>query len=99
MDAVLHSPNAGLRTEKFEPKVTFPRKKQQRAVEQARIPLESVPEEELRRAMAAVERDLGRCNSETLCRETVKRYGYKTLSPKARGILEMASSRSIREEP
>ncbi|MBQ7235225.1 MAG: DUF4011 domain-containing protein [Kiritimatiellae bacterium] len=99
LDAVLHSPNAGLRTEKFEPKVTFPRKKQQRAVEQARIPLESVPEEELRRAMAAVERDLGRCNSETLCRETVKRYGYKTLSPKARGILEMASSRSIREEP
>lgn len=40
--------------------------------------------------MNEVERDLGRCETDTLYRETVKRYGYKTLSPKARAILDRA---------
>ena len=90
LDAILRSPDARLRAEKTEPKVTFPRKRAQKEVEQPRVPLESVSRDELRRTMAAVERDLGRCDSETLYRETARRYGYKTLSPKARGILERA---------
>ena len=39
-------------------------------------------------AMAAVEKDLGSCEPDTLYRETAKRFGYKTLSPKARARLE-----------
>jgi len=38
--------------------------------------------------MDEVERDFGRCDKDTLYRETVKRFGYKTLSPKARARLE-----------
>lgn len=74
---------------KFEPTVTFPRKRAQRQAEPAKVPLESISRDELRKTMDEVERDLGRCETETLYRETAKRYGYKTLSPKARGVLEM----------
>jgi len=74
---------------KFEPVVTFPRKKSRKSEATARIPLENVPKEDLRRTMNEVERDLGRCEADTLYRETAKRFGYKTLSPKARGVLEM----------
>ena len=35
-----------------------------------------------------VERDLGLCEPDTLYRETAKRFGYKSLSPKARARLE-----------
>ena len=38
--------------------------------------------------MDEVERDLGACEPDTLYRETARRFGYKTLSPKARQRLE-----------
>ena len=50
--------------------------------------LDKVSNDDLRAKMAEVERDLGRCDADTLYRETARRFGYKTLSPKARQRLE-----------
>ena len=50
--------------------------------------IDALSNDELRAKMAEVERDLGRCDADTLYRETAKRFGYKTLSPKARARLE-----------
>ena len=89
LDDIARSPDARSRAAKFEVKVTFPRKKPQKISEPVKLAIENVSKDDLRRTMEAVERDLGRCDEDTLYRETARRYGYKTLSPKARGILEM----------
>ena len=79
---------------KFEPTVTFPRKRAASApAEVPRTSLDTVSTEELRRTMDEVERDLGRCERDTLYREVAKRYGYKTLSPKARERLDSIARR------
>ena len=73
---------------KFAPTVTFPRRRPQSSAEAARVSLDTVPTEKIREVMDAVERDLGHCEPDTLYRETARRFGYKTLSPKARERLE-----------
>lgn len=90
LEAIGREKSGMLPEPKFDPTVTFPRKRSQKRTEPAKVSLENVPAEELRRTMNEVERDLGRCETDTLYRETVKRYGYKTLSPKARAILDRA---------
>ena len=89
LEAARRSEGHRLPVSDFRPSVTFPRR---RAVKETppekRTPLESVSRDELRRTMADVERDLGRCDRDTLYREVAKRYGYKTVSPKARARLD-----------
>ena len=59
-----------------------------RGAEVPRTDLDKVSNDELRAKMAEVEKDLGACEPDTLYRETARRFGYKTLSPKARQRLE-----------
>ena len=85
------APGRCLPEPKFTPSVTFPRARPSSAVSAptARTPIEQVSPDELRRVMDDVERQFGRCDDrDTLYREVVKRYGYKTLSPKAREHLQ-----------
>ena len=58
------------------------------AAEVPRTDLDKVSSDTLRAKMTEVERDLGRCDTATLYRETARRFGYKTLSPKASQRLE-----------
>ena len=77
-----------LPTPKFTPEVTFPRRRSASAAEVPRTDLDKVSNDDLRAKMVEVERDLGACEPDTLYRETARRFGYKTLSPKARQRLE-----------
>ena len=88
LDDIRRSPDGMLPMPKFTPEVTFPRRRASSAAEMPRTDLDTVTNDQLRAKMAEVERDLGRCDVDTLYRETAKRFGYKTLSPKARARLE-----------
>ena len=88
LDDIRRAPDGLLPAPKFTPEVTFPRRRPASTAEKPRVPLDTVPNDQLRAAMAAVEEDLGACEPETLYRETARRFGYKTLSPKARTRLE-----------
>ena len=73
---------------KFTPEVTFPRRRAASSADAPRVQLDTLSNDQLRAKMTEVERDLGTCEPDTLYRETAKRFGYKTLSPKARARLE-----------
>ena len=73
---------------KFTPEATFPRRRSTSAAETPRMQIDTLTNDQLRAKMAEVERDLGLCEPDTLYRETAKRFGYKSLSPKARARLE-----------
>ena len=88
LEEIASAPDGLLPEPTAKPEVTFPRRREVRAAEPSRTSLEDVPSDRLRAEMAAVERDLGRCERDTLYRETARRFGYKTLSPKARARLE-----------
>ena len=89
LEDIKRAPNRFIPDPKFEPTVTFPRKRAASApAEVPRTSLDTVSTEELRKTMDEVERDLGRCERDTLYREVAKRYGYKTVSPKARARLD-----------
>ena len=89
LDEAKRSPDRLLPEPKFAPSVTFPRKRAAAAsAPERRTSLEEVSNDDIRRTMGEVERDLGHCDRDTLFREVAKRYGYKTLSPKARERLE-----------
>ncbi len=88
LDEIRRSPDGLLPAPKFTPEVTFPRRRAASAAEMPRTDLDTVSNDQLRAKMDEVERDLGRCDADTLYRETAKRFGYKTLSPKARQRLE-----------
>ena len=88
LDEIRRSPDGVLPAPKFTPEVTFPRRRAASTAEKPRTDLDTVTNDQLREKMAEVERDLGRCDVDTLYRETAKRFGYKTLSPKARSRLE-----------
>ncbi|MBR4258590.1 MAG: DUF4011 domain-containing protein [Kiritimatiellae bacterium] len=88
LEAIKNAPDGLLPAPKFTPEVTFPRHRSASAAELPRTDLDTVSNDQLRAKMAEVERDLGRCDADTLYRETAKRFGYKTLSPKARQRLE-----------
>ena len=88
LDEIKRAPDGMLPTPKFTPEVTFPRRRSASAAEVPRTDLDKVSNEDLRKKMSEVERDLGACEPDTLYRETARRFGYKTLSPKARQRLE-----------
>ncbi len=88
LDEIKRAPDGMLPTPKFTPEVTFPRRRSVSAAEVPRTDLDKVSNEDLRKKMSEVERDLGACEPDTLYRETARRFGYKTLSPKARQRLE-----------
>ena len=88
LDEIRRAPDGMLPSPKFTPEVTFPRRRSVSSAEVPRTDLDKVSNDQLRAKMAEVERDLGRCDADTLYRETAKRFGYKTLSPKARQRLE-----------
>ena len=89
LEAIAGAPGGMLPVPKFTPEVTFPRRRAAAAAaDSPRADLDKVPNDDLRAKMDEVERDLGRCDPDTLYRETAKRFGYKTLSPKARARLE-----------
>ena len=94
LDEIKRAPNRFIPDPKFEPSVTFPRKRASAAqAEVKRTSLEEVSPDAIRKTMDEVERDLGRCERDTLYREVAKRYGYKTLSPKARERLDSIARR------
>ena len=88
LDEIRRAPDGMLPVPKFTPEVTFPRRRAASTAETPRVQLESVPNDQIRKVMAEVENDLGACEPDTLYRETARRFGYKTLSPKARARLE-----------
>ncbi|MBR1921440.1 MAG: hypothetical protein IJ829_05495, partial [Kiritimatiellae bacterium] len=88
LDEIRRAPEGLLPSPGFVAEVTFPRRRPAAAADAPRTDLEKVSNDDLRAKMAEVERDLGRCDAETLYRETARRFGYKTLSPKARQRLE-----------
>ena len=88
LDEIRRAPDGMLPVPKFTPEVTFPRRRAASTAETPRVQLESVPNDQIRKVMAEVENDLGACEPDTLYRETARRFGYKTLSPKARQRLE-----------
>ena len=88
LDEIKRAPDGMLPTPKFTPEVTFPRRRSVSAAEVPRTDLDKVSNDDLRAKMVEVERDLGACEPDTLYRETARRFGYKTLSPKARQRLE-----------
>ena len=88
LDEIKRAPDGMLPAPSFKPEVTFQRKRADSAADVPRTDLDKVSSDELRAKMAEVERDLGRCDADTLYRETARRFGYKTLSPKARQRLE-----------
>ena len=88
LDEIKRAPDGMLPTPKFTPEVTFPRRRSASAAEVPRTDLDKVSNDDLRAKMSEVERDLGACEPDTLYRETARRFGYKTLSPKARQRLE-----------
>ena len=88
LDEIRRAPDGRLPAVKFTPEVTFPRRHPVVETEPAKMPLEQVSNDQLRAMMEIVEKDLGRCETDTLYRETVRRFGYKTLSPKARERLQ-----------
>ena len=89
LEDAMRSPDGMLHVPKFTPEVTFPRKRTgESAVDVPRTDLDAVSNDQIRLKMSEVERDLGRCDVDTLYRETARRFGYKTLSPKARARLE-----------
>ncbi|MBQ3288897.1 MAG: DUF4011 domain-containing protein [Kiritimatiellae bacterium] len=88
LEAAARAPDGLLPEPKFTPEVTFPRRRAASSAETPRISLDTLPNDRLRAMMAEVERDLGACEPDTLYRETARRFGYKTLSPKARQRLE-----------
>ena len=88
LDEIKHAPDGMLPQPNFKPEVTFQRRRAASATDVPRTDLDKVSNDELRAKMAEVERDLGRCDADTLYRETARRFGYKTLSPKARQRLE-----------
>ena len=88
LDEIKRAPDGMLPTPKFTPEVTFPRRRSASSADVPRTDLDKVSNDELRAKMSEVERDLGRCDADTLYRETARRFGYKTLSPKARQRLE-----------
>ena len=88
LDEIKRAPDGMLPTPKFTPEVTFPRRRSASAAEVPRTDLDKVSNDDLRAKMVEVERDLGACEPDTLYRETARRFGYKTLSPKARQRLE-----------
>ena len=88
LDEIRRSPDSLLPAPKFTPEVTFPRRRKSAAADTPRISLDEVPNDRLRAMMSEVERDLGLCEPDTLYRETARRFGYKTLSPKARARLD-----------
>ena len=88
LEAAARAPDGMLPAPKFTPEVTFPRRRAASSAEVPRMQLDTLSNDQLRAKMAEVERDLGVCEPDTLYRETAKRFGYKTLSPKARQRLE-----------
>ncbi len=89
LDDIKRAPNRFMPDPKFEPTVTFPRKRASAApADVPRTSLDEVSPDAIRKTMDEVERDLGRCERDTLYREVAKRYGYKTVSPKARARLD-----------
>ena len=89
LDEIKRSPDGMLPAPKFTPEVTFPRRRAgASAADVPRTDLDTVSNDQIRAKMSEVERDLGRCDVDTLYRETARRFGYKTLSPKARARLE-----------
>ena len=88
LDAAARAPDGQQPAQKFTPEVTFPRRRASSASDAPRQQLDAVPSERIRAVMDEVERDLGACEPDTLYRETARRFGYKTLSPKARQRLE-----------
>ena len=103
LDEIRHAPDGRLPQPSFTPEVTFARRRaasayppaegcraagSMRGAEVPRTDLDKVSNDDLRAKMAEVERDLGRCDADTLYRETARRFGYKTLSPKARQRLD-----------
>ena len=88
LDEIKHAPDGMLPQPNFKPEVTFQRRRAASATDVPRTDLDKVSNDDLRAKMAEVERDLGRCDADTLYRETARRFGYKTLSPKARQRLE-----------
>ena len=88
LEEIRRSPDGVLPAPKFTPEVTFPRRRSASSAEVPRTDLDKVSNDELRAKMAEVEKDLGACEPDTLYRETARRFGYKTLSPKARQRLE-----------
>ena len=88
LDEIRRAPDGMLPEPKFATEVTFPRRRHASATDAPRVQLDSVPGDQLRKVMAEVENDLGACEPDTLYRETARRFGYKTLSPKARARLE-----------
>ena len=88
LDEIRRAPDGMLPAPKFTPEVTFPRRRPASTAETPRVQLDTVPNDQLRKVMAEVENDLGACEPDTLYRETARRFGYKTLSPKARARLE-----------
>ena len=94
LEDIKRAPNRFLPDPKFEPTVTFPRKRASAAPSEVpRTSLDEVSPDAIRKTMDEVERDLGRCERDTLYREVAKRYGYKTLSPKARERLDSVARR------
>ena len=88
LDEIKRAPDGMLPAPSFKPEVTFQRRRAESAADVPRTDLDKVSNDDLRAKMAEVERDLGRCDADTLYRETARRFGYKTLSPKARQRLE-----------
>ena len=88
LEEIKRSPDGVRPAPKFTPEVTFPRRRSVSSAEVPRTDLDKVSNDELRAKMAEVEKDLGACEPDTLYRETARRFGYKTLSPKARQRLE-----------
>ena len=88
LDEIRRAPDGMLPQPSFKPEVTFQRRRAASEVEVPRTDLDKVSNDTLRAKMTEVERDLGRCDTDTLYRETARRFGYKTLSPKARQRLE-----------
>ncbi len=88
LEEISRAPDGMLPKPKFTAEVTFPRRRSASAAEKPRVQIDTLSSDQLRSAMADVERDLGHCDTDTLYRETAKRFGYKTLSPKARARLE-----------
>jgi len=84
LESIARAPDGMLPAPKFTPEVTFPRRRAASAAEAPRQQLETIPSDRIRAVMNEVERDLGVCEPDTLYRETARRFGYKTLSPKAR---------------
>ncbi len=88
LEDIARAPDGMLPKPKFVPEVTFPRRRAASAAEKPRVQVETLSNDQIRTVMNEVERDLGHCDADTLYRETAKRFGYKTLSPKARARLE-----------